>query len=357
MPEIDPQIQVEAEAKPSVTVRHAIVHTMVVDKDQVRVEARKKELEIGPLAQRLVDTLYSVYRRRASKQHGKFNGNEETAPAQKHARAYLLDAKEPDFCHFTTHMTELLCASAKNTGATTGHVFFAHLDGDDHEYLLIAIVTNEIDIALSKAMDLKEAEHLNLKDFRFAGRIDVSGWRANQDRYVSFLKGTKEVSNYFMAFLGCDTTIAAVRDTRCLTNAVKRFAESATRDGEPLSDVERDTFLSTVDAHCRKVAAQGQPLVINVLCNEAWPEAPEALRTAIVEGDEAINDGFTIDKRGLQGLVRFSGKGAHWKLEFEREALSDRKLTFNTQDRTITLHEPSDELVRQLLQEQRDDED
>ena len=354
MPEVEPQ----AAAPVKLTeVKHAIVHTMVVDKEQVWVDPRKEELEIGPLAQRLVDTLYSVYRRRASKSHGKFNGNEEIAPAQKHARAYLFEAAEKDFCGFTERMTNLLGDKAKNTGATTGHVFFAHLEGDGREYLLIAIVTNEIDIALSKTMDLKETEHLNLKDFRFAGRIDVSAWRDNQDRYVSFLKGTKEVSNYFMAFLGCDTTIAAVRDTRCLTNAVKRFAQSVTRNGELLSDEERDTFLSTVDAHCRRIAAQGQPLEIDVLCNAAWPEAPEELRTAIVEGDEAINDGFTIDKRGLQGLVRFSGKGAHWKLDFEREALSNHKLTFNKDERTITLHDPSDELVHQLLQEQRDYED
>jgi nucleoid-associated protein len=350
MPEAEQQA---AEQIKLTTVKHAIVHTMVVERDKVQVDPRLQELEIGPLVQRLVDTLYSVYRRRASKSHGKFNGNEETAPAQRRARDYLLDAAETDFCRFTKNMAELLCDKAKNTGATTGHVFFAHIEGDGREYLLIAIVTNEIDLALSKAKELEETEHLDLKDFRFAGRIDVSAWRDNQDRYVSFLKGTKEVSNYFMAFLGCDTTIAALKDTLSLTNAVKRFAQAAQREGQPLSEEDRDKFLSTVDAHCRTIAARGQPLEIDALCNAAWPEAPHELRSAIVEGEEAINDGFTIDRRGLRGLVHFSGKGAYWKLEFEREALSSHKLTLNKQDRTITLHEPSEELVQQLLQEQR----
>lgn len=353
MPEAEQQA---AEQAKLTTVKHAIVHTMVVEKDNVRVDPRKKELEISPLAQRLVDTLYGVYKRRPSKSHGKFNEKEETAPAQKHARDYLLDGAEKDFCAFTEKMTELLCDKAKNTGATTGHVFFAHIDGDGREYLLIAIVTNEVDLALSKAKELEETEHLDLKDFRFAGRIDVSAWRDDQDRYLSFLKGTKEVSNYFMAFLGCDTTIAALRDTLTLTNAVKQFAQTAQRNGQPLSDVERDAFLSTVDTYCRTIAARGEPLEIDALCNASWPDAPEELRAAIVEGDEAINDGFTIDRRGLQGLVRFSGKGANWKLDFEREALANRSVRLDPETRIITLHEPSEELVSQLLQEQRNAE-
>lgn len=335
------------------TVKNAIVHTMLAENGSVRVDPRDKVLKVGPLAQRLVDTLYGVYKRRASKLHGKFNDNIEVAPAQKHARDYLLDRQTNDFCKFTERMTELLCDKAKNTSATTGHVFFAHIDGDNREYLLIAVVTNEIDLALSEAKELEEAEHLDLKDFRFAGRIDVNAWRDGQDRYVSFLKGTKEVSNYFMAFLGCDTTIAALKDTLTLTNAVKQFAQTAERDGQPLSDEDRDKFLATVDAHCREIASSGQPLVIDVLCNVAWPDAPEQLRTAITGDNVSINDGFTIDRRGLQGLVRFSGEGNHWKLQFEREALADHKVTFNAKDRTITLRDPSDELVKQLLQEKR----
>lgn len=350
MPEVEPQ----AEAKPYkalTTIRHAIVHTMVVESQtEVHVDARANELEIGPLAQRLVDTLYSVYRRRATKSHGKFNGDEETAPAQKHAHDYLLGAAAVDFCAFTQRMAELLCDKAKNTGATTGHVFFAHLDGDDREYLLIAIVTNEIDLALSAAKDLQETEHLDLKDFRFAARIDVDAWRDEQDRYVSFLRGTKEVSNYFKAFLGCDTTIAALKDTLSLTTAVKQFAQTAKRNGEPLDNVARDTFLSTVDAYCRTIAKEGRPLEIDALCNAVWPEAPTELRDAITMGDAAINDGFTIDRRGLRGLVHFSGKGAHWELKFEREALIDDKVVLNV-DGTITLHDPSDELLQQLQQE------
>lgn len=349
MTKVNPSLA--AEAISSVEVRHATVHTMVIDKDQVYVEARNEELKINPVTQRLVDTLYDVYRRRTSKKHGIFNGNDELAPAQKYARAYLLEKTEKDFCRFTKRLTELLSDKAKNTGATTGHVFFAHVY-DKREYLLITIVANETEFALSDEMDLKEIERLKSKDFRFAGRIDVTGWRDEQERYLSFLKGTKEVSNYFMAFLGCDTTIAGLKDTKNLVKAVIQFSQIAKRNNVPLSDNERQLFLISVDQYCRKIQKENQPMDIGALCNAVWPEDPDAMGIVIAEAsaDDSVNDGFMVDTRGLKSLKHITGKGKYWKIEIDRQALNKDNVTFNYKDRTIPLHGASDELMEQLLQ-------
>ncbi|MGY0798897.1 nucleoid-associated protein [Lysobacter sp. A286] len=341
---------------PLTALKHAIVHSMVVQGSKASVDAREDELPKTALAQRLVDTLYSVYRSRHAKSHGKFNGDEEKAPSQKHAKAYLLD-QEGDFCAFTKRMAELLCDKVQGKAATSGHVFFAHIEGDGREFLLIAIVTDEVDIALSRQKDLRESEHLDLKGFRFAGRIDVTGWREQSDRYVSFLKGTKDVSNYFMAFLGCDTAIPNLADTQHLTNAIRGFASTATINGAPLSEEERDQFFWRVDAHCRKMADNSEPLDTEAFCNELWPKEPAALQRAIVESDYPFSDGFVVNKRGLQGLVHFRGKGDHWELKFDREALSKGNVHYNAEDQTITLRGVPVDLIARLKHEDEDREE
>src|SRR5690349_10975860 len=126
------EVDIEVEAQPYVpitAVRHAIVHTMKRQGGQGQIEARDAELPITELAQRLVDTLYSEYRRRHAKSHGKFNGDEETAPSQKHARAYLLEGSG-NFYDFSVRMARFLCDKAQGRAATGGHVFIAHLEGD-----------------------------------------------------------------------------------------------------------------------------------------------------------------------------------------------------------------------------------
>lgn len=355
MPEVEPG----AEAKPYValtTVKHAIVHTMVVQGAAARLDPREDELEITELAQQLVDTLYSVYRSRPAKSHGKFNGDVEKAPSQQHAKNYLLEG-DGNFCDFTKHMGKLLCDKVQGVAATSGHVFFAHIEGDDREFLLIAIVTDEIDIALSADKELKKAEHLDLKGFRFAGRIDVTAWRENTERYVSFLKGTKDVSNYFMAFLGCDTAIPNLADTQHLTKTLCEFVISATINDQPLTDEERDQWLWRVDAHCRKMVDNGEPLDIGAFSNELWPSDPPALTKAIIESDYPISDGFVLNKRGLQNLVHFRGKSDHWELKFDREALSKGNVHYNPADETIILRGVPPDLLDRLKREEEDKED
>lgn len=359
MPDVDAPSQDKAGEQSYVArtiVKHAIVHSMVMQGTTAHVEARAEELPESLLKQKLVDTLYTVYRSRHAKSHGKFNGDEEKAPSQKHAKAYLLHQKG-DFCAFTKRMAELLCDKVEGRSATSGHIFFAHIEGDGREFLLIAIVTDEIDIALSRKMDLEEAQHLDLKGFRFAGRIDVTAWRENQERYVSFLKGTKEVSNYFMVFLGCDTAIPNLADTQYLAKAIRDFASTATIGGVPINGEKRDEFLWRVDAHCRQMATNGEPLDIGSFCNELWPDEPEALKSAIVESNYPISDGFVLNKRGLQGLVRFSGKGEHWELKFDREALSNGKVEFDDAKDMITLHGVPADLKGRLQREEKDQEE
>ena len=340
------------EAYESITaVKHAIVHTMVRHGGKGRIDARDSELPITELAQRLVDTLHLEYRRRHAKSHGKFNGNEETAPSQKHARAYLLESSG-NFYDFSVRMANLLCDKAQGRAATGGHVFIAHLEGDGRELLLIAIVTDEQAIALSEKKDLATSEHLNLKGFRFAGRIDVTAWRDNTERYVSFLKGTKDVSDYFKAFLGCDTAIPNLADTQHLTKVVREFAYAAEVDGEPLTEVERDEFLWRVDAHCRRMAEESAPLNIGEFANEMWPKNPDALISAIVETDHPVSDGFVPNKRGLQGLVNFRGRAKHWELKFDRRALTERDVDYCDKDQTIILRGLPADLIARLKQEE-----
>lgn len=359
MTEADGQEQVQANPapyRPITNVKHAIVHTMVVQGASAHLDPREEELEITELAQQLVDTLYSVYRSRAAKSHGKFNGDVERAPSQLHAKSYLLDGNG-EFCGFTKHMAKLLCDKVQGVAATSGHVFFAHIEGDGREFLLIAIVTDEIDIALNSDKELKKAEHLDLKGFRFAGRIDVTAWRENTERYVSFLKGTKDVSNYFMAFLGCDTAIPNLADTQHLTKTLRGFASNATIDDQPLTDEARDQWLWQVDAHCRKMSDNGEPLNIEVFCNQLWPSKPSALVSAIVESEYPVSDGFVLNKRGLQNLVHFRGKSDHWELKFDREALSKGKVHYNADDETITLRGVPVDLIERLKREDEDRED
>lgn len=335
------------------SIRHVIVHTLVKRQTDTvgRIDNRDAEMTVTLLAQQLVDTLYTEYQKRHSKSYGAFDGNTEAAPSQVYARRYLLD-NEIDFYEFSTNLARLLCEKTERTAATGGHIFIAHVEEGGVEHVLIAVITDEQAIALSEAKELTPAEYLNLKGFRFAGRINATAWASGEVRYLSFLKGTKNVADYFKSFLACNTAISSLADTQHLTSAVRAFALSATKpDGSVLSESERDTLLRKIDAECRHMADVSKPLEILPFCNAMWPDDPEALASAITQSGFEINDGFVPHKTGLRGLVSFRGRTAHWTLEFDRKGLQERDVVYDHENDTITLKGIPDDLRAKLHEE------
>ena len=79
---------------------------------------------------------------------------------------------------------------------------------------MVAIINDKLGAALTKDLDIADIKHLDLDGFRFAGRVNITAWLEDADRYIGFLKGKGDVAEYFKEFLGCDTTIQDKEDTK-----------------------------------------------------------------------------------------------------------------------------------------------
>src|SRR3546814_7869702 len=93
-------------------------------------------------------------------------------------------------------------------------------------YLLVAIITDKLSAALTSQRDVRDVRHLDLDGFRFAGRINLTAWAIGDERYISFLKGKGDVSEYFRHFLGCDSVVQERVDTSNLVAALKEIGRA-----------------------------------------------------------------------------------------------------------------------------------
>ncbi|MCK2183636.1 nucleoid-associated protein [Halomonas getboli] len=338
-------------------LHHLITHELRKDKhvsENVTVKPRSKPLAKTKLAQKLVDQLYEIYSSKPSKSFGYFNGKVEENRSQVYVKRYFVD-RELDFKTFSVKMAHALAAEARRSSASTGgHVFVAQFSHAKKDYLLVAIINDEYAIALNEEEDrgdeLEEVGFLNLKGLRFAGQINVTAWRNEEDRYLSFLKGTGDVADYFKRFLACDSSISNLNDTQSLTSVVEKFASTVKVDGEPLSDQQRDDFFKKVDEYCRAMADESLELHLEEFSNVVWPREPEALKTALAESETPISDGFVPNKRGLFGLVKFRGKSQHWILSFDREAIAAGNIQL-LEDNSIKLSDVPPHLIESLRRE------
>lgn len=82
------------------------IHDLLKGEDGFRVKIGNDHLVVTPTTQRVVDELYELYSRRASKSHGKFSTADDVAPTERHLRDYLDQAS--DFADLTDKMMATL---------------------------------------------------------------------------------------------------------------------------------------------------------------------------------------------------------------------------------------------------------
>lgn len=322
---------------------HVAVHDLVKYDNVFDVVSGAGNVPVTATAQRLIDSLYKLYNRRTSKSHGRFNDDVDNYPTQKHINEYR--SGSTDFSSLTLQMMATLKKEAGNKAAATGgHVFFAHFQREDRDYLLVTIINDKLSAALTEQYNVEDIQHLDLEGFRFAGRVNLSAWSEGEDRYISFLKGKGNVADYFKEFLGCSAYVPERKDTMDLVATLRQYAESE------LTQEEKDDFLRRAKGICERHARARTELSFEALANELLPGDPEPLLTVLTDDDRSLNDMFVPNYAALAPLVKFQAKTKHWSIEFERELLN-KDIIFDPDDNTLLIKNLPHDLAKELREE------
>lgn len=316
-------------------VTHAVVHKLIKESGQrgATLELRPQLLQINNQVQRLIDLIYKQYSEQVGKGFGRFEADENEYPVQGHLRQHLAEGGV-DFLELSANlMRHLQTRASAEQFATGGFVLLAKITADGNHYLLCAIVTEVAGVAITQGLDVIESQYLDMSHMRVAGRIDLTTWLAGGDRYISFLKGRSDVSGYFRLFLGCNDVHIPLAESKKLVGALASFA-----DQHELAPDQRDHLFELAHTYLTGLSKDKRPVELEAFTNHVWPDDPAALRAVMADPASAITDGFVPDQRALKALVKFEGKGEHWKLTFDRKALRSREILFNREDGTLTLN-------------------
>jgi len=312
------------------------------------IRLRGAPLPVNPLTQKVVDDLHELYRRRSAKAHGRFAEDAVQFPTQTFVRTYIDAGSTAEaFAALTGDMMTTLDVRARaRPNAGGGHVLFAHFETEGRQFLLVAIVNEKWGARLTQDLDMHEAPHIDMEGFRFAGRIGISGWQAEEARYIGFLKGRGNVAEYFKEVLGCEETILEKADTQGLVDIFRDFAGGRNLVGEL-----REDFMRRARAICERSARTRTELDFTALANELVPDAPEDLLERLNDPERNLTDGFVPNAAVLTTLVRFKARTDDWTLEFDRNAITNERITFNGDDETLVIRNLPEQLVERLRQE------
>ncbi len=329
------------------TTTAAIAHKVIkAQHAEGTLQLRDTTLPPSNSLDRLIDEIHTAYKKRSGKSHGAFEADEQNYPTAANLRKHF-QGQSANFVNTSHALMQTLLTKANEASsnlATGGSVLMAHVTNGESEWFIVTILTDKVSAAIDDDLNLVDSVHLDLNSMRFAGRVDITRWLNDEDRYVSFLQGaSRDVSDYFQRFLGCTHPQAIRKQTKRLVDAVLSAV-----NGLEATEEQREAARLQIYQYLDECARHADPLSIDSLCNRAWPDNPDALRGPLTDPDTGISDGFVPHKTALKGLVRFEGKGPHWQVKFEREAVTEGNVKLDADAKEITIKNVPDDVIQRF---------
>ena len=328
-------------------IRHCIVH--LIDKkpdgSPAVLHARDSELAASQAMENLLADLNESYNAKQGKAWGLFHEESGAYPFSGWLKAYL--DGEQDFTAFSrqavAHLQKLMEESNLSTG---GHVLFAHYQQGMTDYLAIALLHHSEGVAVTEALDVTPAKHLDLGQLHLAARINLSEWQNNQQskQYISFIKGKngKKVSDYFRDFIGCQEGVDAPSETRTLLKAFSDFVES-----EDLAEEKAREKTEALVDYATSQAKLGEPITLEELSGLIDEERPRAFFEHIRNKDYGMAPEFPADKRTLSQFQRFTGRAEGLSISFEAHLLGSQ-VEYDEEHDTLIIRQLPSQLKDQL---------
>lgn len=299
-------------------------------------------LGIDPQLENLVSQVTATYSQRTSQRIGVFRDD-----ADHLFPPNLREALEGPglFFAFTEWAANQLRNSLEdNVFASGGYLFFCHYEVPNGQFFMVAKLTDSEGATFSADMTRTvQSMHLNVKTLQQVGRVDLKAWNEGKDRYLTFVSAKDDHggSDYFAAFLGCETEYTSPDETQKLVDVIKDFCTSQQLDEDASYEVRNR-------AYCFASAlSENEPLSLDELANATWPEAPDVFKTFLNAHPKAPTDGIFIVPSRLKALVtyrlRMNGLTIHMSDEFKRT----HRVQITGQN-TLVIHDVSTDIVEKL---------
>lgn len=302
-------------------LHHMIMHK--IDKTQHQTNAtteyRDTPFTNNQILEKFATSLSDTFSRKTSKEYANFHSGQNISQFQTILDAYLTNSTQATFNTFSRQATELLKDQMNTKAASTGG-FVVIIDYTlSFRFILIALV-NKKDGYTEDDLNILEIEQLNIDQLSMAGFVNVDNYQnPNTDyRPLAFMRGTREVSDYFSSFLGA----AQNRETSShMTGIFIKALKDYMRHHEYTAD-EIEELNQSVFSFCDTKRQNKEPLDIASVSRLINPDEPDSFFEFTQEQERGYNLNTvieTVDKQQMNRLKSFSYKSSKIKLTFDKE--------------------------------------
>jgi len=315
---------------------------------KVVLKSAKQLITVKDKEKIFIGRLNDSYHKKSNPTYGIFAG---TQPAFKETLdTYLINN---DLFSFSVAAATLYKATLENTiSATGGFLIFTDFVNTDNKnrYMLLLTINNKDGYVVSeKDLTLEDIKNLDLSKVDVACMINLTKWKnveAGADMeaktYLSFVRGNKGVSYYFMSFIDCDNKTSNTESSRRLTKSLDAYATEKNYDR-----VGRITLKNKVYDYCIDCMKNKKEIQLSAISAVINPEDIEAFLQFASSDEYGVSETIKGDKTQLKRIKYIMYHDTKYTVEFDLDLLG-KEVVYNVKRQELTFKKLPEALISQI---------
>ena len=274
--------------------------------------------------------------------YGEFQDDDIAYPFQNLVQDYRADE---DFLDFSIESMKLLEKEIQVPQAKGGYVVFTHYRNNGSEFLITIMLDKSEQFTINdESLDIRKLKTLDIDKLARANRLNFKKWESDEVMYLSFIKGTRDVSGYFQKFIGNTDLTSSKKNSQNLKDAMSKFMRI-----ENYSDDRKEKVNQEVSDYLLRQYNQNIDVELTAISAHLNPDVPDKF-IEFVQSDEEIevSGNYRLSRKADFNIfhrAKLSGNG--FKFEFEKNLIKTGKVVRNGNDVTFT-DLPEEELDKQF---------
>jgi len=179
--------------------------------------------------------------------------------------------------------------------------------------------------------------------------INISKWQAiekgidkESKTYLSFVRGNKDVSYYFMSFIDCNNKQTGSEASQKLVKAMDAYFEEYKYDRETKINKCNEVYKYCNDCITNK--KEIQLTTVSVLLN---PDNPTDFQEFASKEEYGVSSVFSGDRMKIKPIKYVVYKGKKMSVEFDCDLLGG-DVIYSPEKKSLTLRNLPEELIAQI---------
>lgn len=301
-------------------IKNIVLHR--IDKERNEKSTLKfssKLMEVDETVTGFVEKLIKIYNSKNPSQ-GTFEEDETNFPFQNKVREYM---ENEDFLNFSIDAMSILKNRIDFNTTTGGYVVFVHYVEKQVDFIISSMMDKDTQYTNTEELGIKKLMTLNIDKLARANRLNLDKWKKQDGRYLSFIKGTREISQYFVKFIGATDISSAKENFKKLKDTIKQYVAE-----KKISQKKQEEIREIVSTYINKCYDEKIDVEIEAISAIINNEEPTAFLGFIEDTGIEISGRIGIHTRNdFETFTRSSLREEGYHLVFEKELIKKGKIT------------------------------